>query len=582
MIAPLNLKCNPDEFSYLQEYKALVESGEAVLGHWMQLNLQFVENGLRNKDFFYCPEKAEKAIRFIETQVIFVADKEGFFILEPWQKYLVACIYGLVDEEGYRKFSEIVIIIGRKQGKSAIAGALEATHAFTQRQPGMQIYNLAPKLKQANIIYSQFLLIAEANRSMTKRGKRRRDDYYIKDKNCTVSPLAFNSKKSDGFNPAMAVFDEFAAWEGAKALDMYNVILSAQGTQPQALNIACSTANFIDGGLYDELFPRCTAVLMGTSEEKELLPFLYMIDDIEKWDDVQELKKALPNLGVSFLEKNLLKDIRKAHQSESYKAEFITKYCNIKQNSQVAWISATDVKATQCEKITPEKFSGFYCVGGVDLSRTTDLTAACVVFEVEGDFWILCHFWIPAKGLKEMSERDNVDYSALVKAGHLSLSGERVIEYSDITQWFLMLQKQYRINPVVIGYDRYSANYWIQEMQTNGFKLDDVNQGTNLTPILYQFEGLIKDGRIKTGTNGLLQQHFMNSAILNTTATTGSDKRIRLVKYDPRKHIDGTAAVIDALTVRDKWSKEYGWALQSNRWKKTEKKEYGEDDFSVF
>lgn len=527
----------------------------------MKLNLEYVENAITSGQCYYDNEKADKAIAFMQSQCQYVEGRSGPFILENWQKYITACIFGLVDDDGYRHFTEFVLIIGRKQGKSTFAAALEATVAYTQSENGMQIYNLAPKLQQANIIYNQTLLMINKNKAMAKLGKKRRSDYYIAQKNCTISPLAFNSKKSDGFNPYLAIFDEFAAWEGVKALDMYNVILSAQGSRHDPINLACSTANFIDGGLYDELFPRCTSVLLGTSEETSLLPFLFMIDDIEKWDDVQELKKAMPNLGVSFFEKNLLKEIKKAHASAKYKSEFICKYCNIKQNSIAAWIPQEHIIKSQGEAIRPEDFRRMAGVGGVDLSQTTDLTSACVLIHYQGVDYVLSHFWMPSGKLKELTDRDNVDYSTLISHGFLSLSGDKFVDYKDVTQWFCELRAKYKINIIMTGYDRYSSTYFVDEMTKAGFAMDDVYQGTNLTPILTEFEGLMAEGRIKTGTNGLLQSHIRNVAVKREN----DDKRLRMMKIAQNKHIDGCAAVIDAMTVRSKYTDKYKWILEGNK-----------------
>lgn len=550
-----------DEFTYLQEFKQDIADGKYVLGQWMQLNIQYVEKCLSEGKCLYDPLKAEKKIRFIETQCRYVEGRSGPFLLESWQKYIVACIFGLVDEDGFRHFTEIVLIIGRKQGKSTFAAALEMTIAYTEPELGMQLYNLAPKLQQANIIYDQTLLMIAKNKTASKLGKKRRSDFYIAKTNTKISPLAFNSKKSDGFNPYFACFDEFAAWEGVKAVDMWNVMLSAQGGRHDPINLACSTANFIDGGLYDELFPRCTSVLLGTSEEENLLPFLFMIDDIQKWDDVQELKKALPNLGVSFFEKNLQKEIRKAHASPSYKNEFICKYCNIKMNTVAAWIPQEAIRLSQGDVIKPEDFQRMACVGGVDLSQTTDLTSACVVINFEGVNYVYSHFWIPAGRLKDLTERDNVDYSAMVSHGFLSLSGDKFVDYKDVTKWFVNLRKEYKLNILVVGYDRYSSTYFVDEMKQQGFMMDDVNQGTNLTPILTEFEGLIMQGLVQTGTNGLLQSHIRNTAIKRE----GDGKRMRMLKISETKHIDGMAALIDALTVKSKYNDQYKWILEGNK-----------------
>lgn len=550
-----------ESFEYLQLYKKEIADGKYIVGQWMRLNLELVTKTLDEKECFYDPTKAQNAIDFIEKYLRFVQGRDALFKLETWQKYITACIFGLVDSDGSRHFTEFVWVCGRKQGKSAFAAALEVCVAFTQPEVGMELYNLAPKLQQANIIYDQALLMISRNKKLASLGKKRRNDFYIPHKNAKLAPLAFNSKKSDGFNPYFCCFDEFAAWQGAKSLDMYNVMLSGQGARLDPINLACSTANFEDAGLYDTLYRRSTNVLLGTSTEKTLLPFLYQIDDLKKWDDIEELRKALPNLGVSFHVKKLEAEIVKAHEDLKYRKEFITKYCNIKQTSSQAWLSEESIKSTICPAFDLSQFHHMGCVAGVDLSQTTDLTAAVLVFRVGDIDYVHSHFWIPGGKLKERSEADNIDYETLIALGHCSLSGEQYIDYQDVTDWFLMLKNKYRIIPCVVGYDRYSSQYWVGEMNDKGFDLDDVIQGTNLTPMLEEFKGLIDDGLVRTGTNGLMQNHLRNACI----QLTAGDNRKRLVKTDDRtKHIDGVAALMCALAVRSKYEK-YHWILFRNK-----------------
>lgn len=561
MTACPNLKSSLDDFTEYQEYVQEIGSGRYLLGEWMQKNLDLIERLFENGEVYYNPEKAAKSIGFIEKYVRFVEGKAGFFKLESWQKYITACIFGIVDKDNCRVFTEVVIIIGRKQGKSAYMSALEILCAYTHTEIGMQIYNLAPKLDQADIIYSQTLRMIEENKLLSRKGKKRRNDYYLPKKHCKIAKLAFNSKKSDGFNPYLAIYDEFGAWEGQRSIDMYNVMVSAQGARREPLNIAVSTANYVDGGLYDMLWTRCTAVLEGVSEEKTLLPFLFTIDDEKKWDDVTELKKSLPNLGVSFYEKRLQDEINKAHASPEYKKEFLTKYCNIKQNRADAWLSDKWIRKSQGTEIKPEWFCGCYGVGGVDLSQTTDLTSACICIEIGDVIYVLSHFWIPADRLQELSERDNIDYAAFAQLGFLSLSGDKFVDYKDVTQWFLLMRDTYKIEIPIIGYDRYSSTYFIDEMKSNGFKCDDVNQGTNLTPVIDQFEGYLMEGRIKTGKNGLLQKHMRNAAV----QVIPNDKRRKVIKQSPEKHIDGLAALLDAMTVRMKYNDAYKWVWETNQ-----------------
>jgi phage terminase large subunit-like protein len=545
---------------YLELYKKQIKEGKAVVGKWIQLNIEYIENGLKEGRFFYNDKKADEAIVFIERFCHHVEGKTSLIKLEPWQKYFLSCVFGIVDSNGNRQFREIVLIMGRKQGKSLLAGAIEVKIAFTEREAGMQIYNLAPKLEQAHIIFNVAYNMIDRVPSLAKRMRKRRADMYFPSWNCTLKPIAFNSKKSDGFNPSAVTYDEFAAWEGDRGLAMYNVMLSAQGARKQPLNIACSTANYIDDGLYDELMARSTSVLLGTSEETRLLPFIYMVDDVKKWDDMNELKKAMPNLGVSVSYEFIEEEIRKAKGSHDYKLEFMTKYCNVKQNSISAWLSSQEIKKTICEKLDPEDFRGCYGVGGIDLSRTTDLTAASIVIRKNGLDYVLTQFFMPENKIDELSDRDHIRYRKFVDLGFLTPSGQNFVRYEDVADWFKMMRDKYEIVCCVVGYDRYSSQYLVDKMQNDGYPMDDVIQGTNLTSIINEFGGLLRDGVVRTGTNGLLQSHFASVALKKVT----NDNRVRPEKVDQRKHIDGFVSVIDAYTVRAKWYEKYKWLLDSN------------------
>lgn len=545
---------------YLELYKEQIKEGKAVVGKWIQLNIEYIENGLKEGRFFYNDKKADEAIVFIERFCHHVEGKTSLIKLEHWQKYFLSCVFGIVDSNGNRQFREIVLIMGRKQGKSLLAGAIEVKIAFTEREAGMQIYNLAPKLEQAHIIFNVAYNMIDRVPSLAKRMRKRRADMYFPSWNCTLKPIAFNSKKSDGFNPSAVTYDEFAAWEGDRGLAMYNVMLSAQGARKQPLNIACSTANYIDDGLYDELMARSTSVLLGTSEETRLLPFIYMVDDVKKWDDMNELKKAMPNLGVSVSYEFIEEEIRKAKGSHDYKLEFMTKYCNVKQNSISAWLSSQEIKKTICEKLDPEDFRGCYGVGGIDLSRTTDLTAASIVIRKNGLDYVLTQFFMPENKIDELSDRDHIRYRKFVDLGFLTPSGQNFVRYEDVADWFKMMRDKYEIVCCVVGYDRYSSQYLVDKMQNDGYHMDDVIQGTNLTSIINDFGGLLRDGVVRTGTNGLLQSHFASVALKKVA----NDNRVRPEKVDQRKHIDGFVSVIDAYTVRAKWYEKYKWLLDSN------------------
>ena len=236
-----------------------------------------------------------------------------------------------------------------------------------------------------------------------------------------------------------------------------------------------------------------------------------------------------------------------------------TKYCNIKQSSSVAWLDYQTVDAACEHEYSIEDFRSSYCVGGIDLSQTTDLTACCVVIEKAGRLYTFSRFFMPAARLETATAEDGVPYNIFVKQGILQLSGENYVDYHDCFNWFRSLVEEYEILPLQIGYDRYSAQYLIEEMKSYGFHMDDVFQGENLTPVVREFEGILKDGIFEIGKNNLLKSHFLNVALKHNNET----RKFRPVKIDSRSRIDGFVSVIDAMTVRQKWYAQIGDQLKN-------------------
>ena len=567
--------------NWIYRYYQGIKDGTYNVGKWIRLLYDYIIQGLEAKEFFFDPKKANAAIEWIETHCFHTEGPlaPGRFELEPWQKAMYSCMYGLTDKKGQRQFREVVLLVGRKNGKTKIASS---SGAYTWRLEGgfgARVFCIAPKLDQADLVYNDIWTMTQldpewqamkeelSERDSTGRkilddsmlARHRQTDLSIPGTNSTVKKIAFSAKKSDGFNPSLAICDEVAAWAGDAGLKQYEVMKSGMGARPEGILLSCTTAGYISDGIYDELMKRSTRFLLGDSKEKKLLPFLYMIDDIDKWNDIDELRKANPNLGVSVSVDYMLEEIAVAEGSLSKKAEFMCKYCNIKQNSSLAWLPAQTVNAVCGPAIDLESMRGSYCVCGLDLSQTTDLTAATAVIEKGGRLNVLAHFWMPSEKIDEATERDGVPYWTYVKRGLLSLSGDNFVDYHDCYEWFVRLLKEYELYPLKVGYDRYSSQYLVQDLEAAGFQTDDVYQGDNLWPVLQEMEGLIKDKQIYIGDNDILKMHLLNAAI-KMSAERG---RGRLIKINPTARIDGTAALADALCVRQKWFGEIGVQLRN-------------------
>ena len=547
--------------NYIDSYYQAIMDGSEIVGQWVRLLYERLVNGIQTGEYLFDLKKANNAVAFIEH---YVRHNKGILApqllqLELWQKALISAIFGIVDEQGRRQFREVFVEIGRKNGKTLLAAGIAHYMAYAAGEFGSEIYFIAPKRDQSDLVYNAFAFTVEKTPAFAKITKRRKSDLYIQSTNTTIKQISFNAQKSDGFNPMLNVADELAAWPAAAGLKQYEVLTSGDLARREPLTLSISSGGYVNGGPYDELFSRGTRFLLGGSQETRLLPVLYCIDDPAKWDDLQELRKSLPQLGRSIPISTIQDKIAKAKASLPSKVEFLAKFCCVKQSVATAWLPGHEVQATAGEPLRLEDFKEHYCVGGIDLSRTTDITAAVALIEKRGQLYLFAKFFMPSAKLEEAMSRDALPYDLYVQRGLLQLSGDNAVDYRDCYQWFVDLIEQYHIYPLQIGYDKYNAVYLTQQLQSYGFHVDSVYQGYNLTPVINEFTGLLKDGRIHTGDNDLLRIHMLNTALKHD----GQTDRSRIVKIKEPDHIDGMAAVLDAFTVRQKYWNEYGARLEN-------------------
>ncbi len=550
--------------NYIYQYYQKIQDGSIVVGEWIKLVYEYIVHGLENKAFYFDGKKANHAIDFIEK---FCRHAEGalapqHITLELWQKAFVSCLFGIMDEDGLRQFREVFLVVGRKNGKTLLLSAIAQYCAFADGEYGGRIYFTAPKMEQASQCFDAFVETVKKEPVLWKRSKKRRTDVYLESINTTIKPLAFSAKKSDGLNISLAVADEVASWPGQAGLRFYEVLKSSQGARKQPLLISISSAGFENEGAYDELFKRATRLLKGDSREKRFLPFIYAIDDIRLWNDANEWQKSNPNLGVSVTLDYLLEELAVAEGSLSKKSEFITKYCNVKMSSSQAWLNSVDVeKAFTGVQIVPEMYREHYAMLGIDLSRTTDLTAVMWLVQKNDVINIFGKFFLPSEKIQEATERDGLPYDIYIQKGFLIPSGDNVIDYRDCYNYITNIINGCHLYPLRVMYDRYSAQYLIKDLEAFGCLTDDCHQGFNMTPGIMEFEGLLKSGRINIGDNDLLKVHLLNAAL----KMENQSERVKLIKMAQNDHIDGVAAIIDAMIGRQKYWAEDGRRLTNER-----------------
>ena len=548
---------------FIREYYQGIKNGSIIAGHWIELLYEKIVHGIEAGTYIFDQNKANRAIRFIEQ---FCRHNKGdlapgLIKLSLWQKAAISCIFGIVDEEGNRQFRECFMVVGRKSGKTLLAASIMAYMVYADGEYGQEVYCIAPKLDQSELVYSAFEFTVDHTPAFASRTQKRgrKSDMYIAETNSTIKKIAFAERRADGYNPQLTIADEMASWPAERGLKQFEVMVSGTGARKQPLTFAISSGGYENEGIYDELFKRGTSFLLGNSREERLLPILYTIDDPRKWNDISEIRKALPGLGVSVSTDFILNEIAVAEGSLSKRSEFLTKYCDLKQSSSMAWLPEQAVLNACGEHLELEDFRNSYAICGIDLSRTVDLSAAVVVIQKDGELYVFAKFFLPGEKISEATARDNLPYQAYIERGLLQPSGDNFIDYHDCYEWLVELVEKYEILPLMVGYDRYSAQYLVKELEQYGFHTDDCFQGFNMTPAIRTTEGMLKDGKIHIGDNDLLKIHLLDSAI----KVDEDSERCRLIKLRQRSHIDGTAAILDAMVVRDKWWAELGERLKN-------------------
>ena len=248
-----------------------------------------------------------------------------------------------------------------------------------------------------------------------------------------------------------------------------------------------------------------------------------------------------PNRDWRWNQSKYTYSIERAKANPIELVNLLCKDFNIRQNSVNAWLTFEDLNNE--EIYTDWKDS--YCVGGCDLSSTTDLTCATLLGVVKGKIRVKQMYWIPTNYLEKKVAEDKIPYDKWLKTGWLRLSGDSKIDYHDITKWFLEEVQENDLRPLWIGYDSWNAEFWKQEMVDSGFDMVEVRQGykTESAP-LKQMKADLMDKKINYNNNPILKWNLSNVAIKQD-----DNENIMITKEKSRQRIDGVASLMDAYVI---------------------------------
>lgn len=552
----------PLAYNPIIEYWNDIESGKVMVGWKVKRIYKKLVDDIYDQDsiYEYSPKRANHAIEFIEN---YCKHSKGKWAgkpidLELWQKAYIAAIFGFIHKiDETRKYREALLVVARKNGKSTLSSGICLYLMVGDNEGGAEIYAAATKEQQAKIVWSEAKRMVKKSPVLNKRVKTLVKELTAEFNDSLFRPLGSDSDTLDGLNVHGASLDEIHAW---KDVGLYDVIVDGTSSREQPLINMITTAGTIREALYDLKYDEAEMVLNGFDDtngykDDRFLPIIYELDKRSEWTDPVMWPKANPGLGTIKKLDNLETKVNKAKANPLLVKNLLTKDFNIRETSSEAWLNFEQLDNKATFDITELKPS--YGIGGVDLSSTTDLTAACVMFQVPDDDTIYFKhmYWIPEDLLEKRIKEDKVPYDVWKQQEYLRTTPGNKVHYKFVAQWFLELRNEFDLYLPWVGYDSWSATYFVEEMQMNLGQeaMIPVIQGKKtLSGPMKSMGADLESKRINYGNNPVTKW-----CLSNTSVDIDKNDNIQPIKSQGNKRIDGTAAMLDAYVVYDLKQQDY-------------------------
>ena len=545
--------------NYITQYNDLLQRGEIpacrrIKAVYARLAAETAAPG----KYVFDEAKASRPIAFIEK---FCRHSKGEWAgkpvaLELFQKAFIQALFGFVDAQtGLRRYREAFFLVGRKNGKSTLLAGLALYMLVAAGEGGAEVYSTATKYAQARLLFDECHNMIKQSPALSKHIRKRKSDLYYLPTMSKLQPLSRNSDSLDGLNASFVIMDEL---HGVKDRNLYEVMRQSQSARREPLLVMITTAGTVRECIFDDMYNHACEVADGIISDETFLPVLYELDKRDEWTDPDAWAKANPSLGAIKKLDDLQIKVQRAKQNPVELSGVLCKEFNIRETVKTAWLSFDAINNTDTFDL--EAFRGAYCIGGVDLSITTDLTCASLLFMRRGEDtkYIRQMYWLPADRLQERVRQDKIPYDKWFERGLLRLCSGNSINYADVTAWFVETVQQYELFPAWVYYDSYSARYFVEEMQMQGFTMIRCIQGAKTLSLPMQMLGAdLQAHKVNYNNNPILKWCLTNTGI----QTDRNGNIVPVKNQSPRQRIDGTAALLDCYVGLYEHYNEYTGAI---------------------
>lgn len=546
-----------DKTNYIKKYWKQIENGKIETSDKVKkVYAQLIKDLDVKKPYHFDIERASKPIYFIET---FCKQSKGAMgapiKLELFQKAGIQAIFGFVDDKGYRKYREVLWIMGRKNGKSVLLSAIALYMMIGDKEGGAEIDCVASKKDQAKIVFNESKNMVMQSPWLEKYIKKRKTDMYSAFNFGVFQPLSSDSNTLDGLNTHCGIIDEL---HSIKDRNIYDVVKQGMSARKQPILFCITTSGMNRNSIYDAQYDYATKVINGTVKDEHFISFIYELDSSQEWTDETKWIKANPALGTIKSLKFLKDSVEKAKVDASYRPTVLTKDFNLLNVSADSWLTWEQLDNTNTFSIDDVRDS--YAIGGCDLSAVADLTCSTLLIKKpdSDDLYVLQHYFIPQSkiDLLETTSSKEAPYKAWSERGLLTICDGSMVNYSDVTAWFLKMQTEYGIDLWKCGYDRALAGYWQVEMaDTFGQTvMEKVAQGAfTWTAPMKELGAMLTDKKINYNNNPILKWCLSNTGV----KVSGTAESIQPVKIQTQRRIDGMVSLLNAYVLYVKYRDDY-------------------------
>lgn len=524
----------------LNQYCADILSGTIPACHTVVQACQRHVDDLKRKSRWRFDEaRANRACGFIEMLVHVKGKWAGDLIrLEPWQCFCIGMIFGWVDKTtGRRRFTEALIFVPRKNGKSILAAGIGVYMFLADQEPGAEVYSGATTEKQAWEVFRPAKLMVDKSPGIKATFGA---DVFAKSMYHGAAGSRFEpivGKPSDGASPSLAIVDEYHEHDTS---DLYDTMITGMGARSQPLVLTITTAGTNQAGPCGIYFDRVTKILNGTLENDRIFGILYGIDKEDDWTDLENWKKANPNYGVSIDDEFLIHQLETAKQTPSKQNIIRCKHLNQWLTVDTAWMDILKLEACRDAALVIEAMKGKRCILGLDLASKVDLAALVAVFFDDTDYWVFGKYYSPRETVEK---EENQHYRTWEIEDRLTVTPGATIDYDeikeDLRQWYAAFGVE------AVAYDPFQATQMSLELTKETINMVEVRPTVlNFSEPMKEVESAVYGKRFHYDACPILHWMFGN-------VVAHYDKKDNIYPNKARNEnkIDGVVAVISAVNL---------------------------------